>query len=57
MLDAANPPGNRVYWKSAVLRNTEDDVLDAIVDGAASIPRRCRCSASTTTSIPQGERH
>jgi hypothetical protein len=38
MLDAANPPGNRVYWKSAVLRNIDDDVLDVIIDHAASTP-------------------
>src|SRR5207244_836741 len=38
LLDAANPPGNRVYWKSAVLRNIDDDVLETIVDHAASTP-------------------
>jgi hypothetical protein len=38
MLDALNPPGNRVYWKSAVLRNVDDDVLDTIIDHAASTP-------------------
>jgi FAD/FMN-containing dehydrogenase len=38
MLDAANPPGNRVYWKSAVLRNIDDEVLDAIVDRAENCP-------------------
>ena len=38
MLDALNPPGNRVYWKSAILRGVDDDVLDAIIDGAAACP-------------------
>jgi len=38
MLDAANAPGNRVYWQSAILRNIDDDVVDAIVDQAASTP-------------------
>jgi hypothetical protein len=38
LIDAANPPGNRVYWKSAILRTIEDEVLDAIIDGAASTP-------------------
>src|SRR5205823_7922919 len=38
MLDAGNPPGNRVYWKSAVLRNIDDDVLDTIINHAASTP-------------------
>jgi hypothetical protein len=27
-----------VYWKSAVLRNIDDDVLDVIIDHAASTP-------------------
>jgi len=38
MLDALNPPGNRVYWKSSVLRNIDDDVLDAIIEGASGCP-------------------
>jgi FAD/FMN-containing dehydrogenase len=38
MLDALNPPGNRVYWKSSILRTIDDDVLDAIIDGAATSP-------------------
>ncbi len=38
MLDALNPPGNRVYWKSSILRTIDDDVLDAVIDGAASCP-------------------
>jgi FAD/FMN-containing dehydrogenase len=38
MLDALNPPGNRVYWKSSILRNIDDDVLDTIINQAASIP-------------------
>src|SRR5262249_20298449 len=38
MLDDLNPPGNRIYWKSSVLRNIDDDVLDTIIDEAASIP-------------------
>jgi FAD/FMN-containing dehydrogenase len=37
MLDALNPPGNRVYWKSSILRNVDDDVLEAIVEQGASI--------------------
>jgi hypothetical protein len=38
MLDALNPPGNRVYWKSAVLPPIDDDILGAIIDNAASSP-------------------
>jgi hypothetical protein len=38
MLDALNPPGNRVYWKSSILRNIDDDVLEAIIAGSAAIP-------------------
>jgi hypothetical protein len=38
MLDPLNPPGNRVYWKSAVLRDLSDDVLQTIVDHAADAP-------------------
>jgi hypothetical protein len=38
MLDVLNPPGNRVYWKSAVLRPIDDDILGAIMDNAASSP-------------------
>jgi FAD/FMN-containing dehydrogenase len=38
MLDPLNPPGRRVYWKSAVLRNLDDDVLEAVIDGASSCP-------------------
>jgi FAD/FMN-containing dehydrogenase len=38
MLDALNPPGNRIYWKSSILRNIDDDVLDTIVDQSAAIP-------------------
>jgi hypothetical protein len=38
MLDPLNPPGNRVYWKSSILKSTDDDVLDAIIDAAASMP-------------------
>jgi FAD/FMN-containing dehydrogenase len=38
LLDAGNPPGNRVYWKSAVLKNIDDDVLDAIIEQAAATP-------------------
>jgi FAD/FMN-containing dehydrogenase len=38
MLDALNPPGNRVYWKSSILRSIDDDVLDAVIDGAADCP-------------------
>jgi hypothetical protein len=38
MLDPLNPPGNRVYWKSEILKNLDDDVLDTIVDRAAATP-------------------
>jgi FAD/FMN-containing dehydrogenase len=38
MLDALNPPGNRVYWKSSVLRDLGDDVLDTLVEQSTSIP-------------------
>jgi hypothetical protein len=38
MLDAMNPPGNRVYWKSALLRHIEDDVLDAVIEHADGAP-------------------
>jgi hypothetical protein len=38
MLDALNPPGNRVYWKSEILGTIDDDVLDTILGGAASCP-------------------
>jgi hypothetical protein len=38
MLDGLNPPGRRVYWKSAILDRLDDDVLDTIVDRAATCP-------------------
>ncbi len=38
MLDALNPPGNRVYWKSSILRDVDDDALDTIIEQAALIP-------------------
>ena len=38
MLDAANPPGNRVYWKSAVLENIGDAAFDTIIERAAECP-------------------
>jgi FAD/FMN-containing dehydrogenase len=38
MLDAMNPPGNRVYWKSAVLRDLDDDALDTVIEHAATTP-------------------
>ncbi|MCA1647472.1 MAG: FAD-binding oxidoreductase [Chloroflexi bacterium] len=38
MLDALNPPGNRVYWKSAVLQHINDDALEAIIDNADNAP-------------------
>jgi hypothetical protein len=38
LLDAGNPPGNRVYWKSAVLRSIDDEVLDAIIAEAEATP-------------------
>ena len=31
-------PGNRVYWKSSILRSIDDDVLDTIIDHAAATP-------------------
>ena len=38
MLDPLNPPGNRVYWKSSILKSIDDDVLDAIIDNSAAMP-------------------
>src|SRR4051794_1597118 len=38
MLDALNPPGNRVYWKSSILRNIDDQVLDTIIESAENCP-------------------
>ena len=38
MIDMLNPPGNRVYWKSEVLRNIDDDVLETVIDKAAECP-------------------
>jgi FAD/FMN-containing dehydrogenase len=38
MLDALNPPGNRIYWKSSILRDIDDEVLDTIVDQSEVIP-------------------
>jgi hypothetical protein len=38
MLDPLNPPGNRVYWKSAVLRDVGDDALAAVLDHAGAAP-------------------
>jgi hypothetical protein len=38
ILDVLNPPGNRVYWKSAVLRSIDDDIFEAIMDKTASSP-------------------
>jgi FAD/FMN-containing dehydrogenase len=38
MLDVLNPPGNRVYWKSTLLRSIDDDVLDTIITQAEAIP-------------------
>jgi FAD/FMN-containing dehydrogenase len=38
MLDALNPPGNRVYWKSSILRNLDDDVLETIIEAEAPRP-------------------
>ena len=35
LLDPLNPPGNRVYWKSAVLRRLDDDAIDTIIEHAA----------------------
>ena len=28
MLDALNPPGNRIYWKSSIVHSIDDDGLD-----------------------------
>jgi len=36
ILDPLNPPGNRVYWKSAVLQRLDDDAIDTIVEHAAA---------------------
>jgi hypothetical protein len=38
ILDPLNPPGNRVYWKSAVLEHLDDDALDTILEHAAATP-------------------
>jgi len=38
MLDALNPPGNRVYWKSAILRHIDDDVLETIIEKVDPCP-------------------
>lgn len=38
VLDALNPPGNRIYWKSAVLQHLDDDALETIVEHAALTP-------------------
>jgi FAD/FMN-containing dehydrogenase len=38
MLDGLIPAGNRVYWKSSILRGIDDEVLDTIVEQSASIP-------------------
>lgn len=38
MLDALNPPGNRIYWKSSILRSIDDDVLDTIVSQSHETP-------------------
>ena len=38
MLDGLNPPGNRIYWKSSILRGIDDEVLDTILEQSASIP-------------------
>jgi FAD/FMN-containing dehydrogenase len=38
MLDGLNPPGNRIYWKSSILRNIDDEVLETIISAAADMP-------------------
>jgi FAD/FMN-containing dehydrogenase len=38
MLDGLNPPGNRVYWKSSILRGIDDEVLDTIIEQSADMP-------------------
>jgi FAD/FMN-containing dehydrogenase len=37
MLDGLIPPGNRVYWKSSILRGIDDEVLDTIVEHSDSM--------------------
>jgi FAD/FMN-containing dehydrogenase len=36
ILDPLNPPGNRVYWKSAVLQRLDDDAIDTIIEHSAA---------------------
>jgi FAD/FMN-containing dehydrogenase len=38
MLDVLNPPGNRVYWKSAFLRELEDAVLETVIQQTEATP-------------------
>ena len=38
ILDALNPPGNRVYWKSAMLQSLDDEVIETIIEHAAAPP-------------------
>jgi hypothetical protein len=38
MLDGLNPAGNRIYWKSEILKDIDDAALGTIVDRAESIP-------------------
>jgi FAD/FMN-containing dehydrogenase len=38
LLDPLNPPGNRVYWKSAVLGGLGDDAIDAMIEHSAAAP-------------------
>jgi len=38
MLDALNPAGNRVYWKSAVLGDVGDEALETVIERSAAVP-------------------
>jgi hypothetical protein len=38
ILDPLNPPGNRVYWKSAVLGRLDDEALETVIEHAAATP-------------------
>ena len=38
MLDAANPPGMRVYWRSTFLKDLTDEVIDTVVAHGPEMP-------------------
>ena len=38
ILDPLNPPGNRVYWKSAMLQPLHDDAIETILEHAEGSP-------------------